>query len=125
MAKKIICNLPNRDGNPDEKCTGVIAHMISPRMIQIGRQGKQKFSIVGSNWSTLATCPKDGREHSIVCTNGIIDESTLHLEEIVETPPEGDPKDPNDPNHPEQHETKVVPPADPAPAPAPNPAPAS
>lgn len=132
MAKKILCNLPNRDGNPEERCTGVLAHMISPRMIQIGRQGKQKFSILGSNWSAMVTCPKDSREHSIVCNNGVIDESTLTLEEITDPAPGGNPADPNDPNLPGNKESREVhdtPPADPAPVPpadpAPNPAPAA
>ena len=126
MAKKLLCNLPNRSDNPEPNCDGVIAHIISPRMIQIGRQGKQRISIVGSNWSALVTCPVCKREHSLVCTSGVLDESTFKLEEIVETPPTGDPADPNDPNNPDNKEPKQVhdtPPADPAPADPPTPAP--
>ncbi len=108
MAKKITCNLPNRTDNPEQNCTGTVAHQISPRMIQIGRQGRQKISMVGSNWSALVTCPKCAREHSIVCTNGAIDEANLFLEDIIETKPEGNPDDPNDPNNPDQKETKGV-----------------
>lgn len=108
MAKKIVCNLPNRSTNTEEPfCTATLLHQVSPRMVQIGRQGRQKISIVGSNWSSLVTCPKCNREHSIICTSGVIDE-TNHKYEDIEPKPEGNPADPNDPNNPEQHETKQV-----------------
>lgn len=123
MAKKIICNLPNRDTNEDPNCDGVLLHQISPRMVQIGR-GNQKISIYGSNWSSMVTCPKCKREHTIVASSGVINEEGHKYEDIVETPG-GNPADPNDPNNPGQAAPRqvVTPPADPLPLP-PNPAPA-
>lgn len=111
MSKKLICNLPNRENNEEPLCTGTVVHQISPRMIQVGRQARQRIDVVGSNWSSLVTCPKCNRQHSIVCTSGVIDEKDHHYEDLP-IQPEGDPTDPNNPNNPPET----------VPAPAPKPA---
>lgn len=132
MAKKIICNLPNRTRDPETgkeitpehpDCIGVLLHQISPRMVQIGR-GNQKISIYGSNWSSMVTCPVCKREHTIVCTSGVISEEGHKYEEIEEKPG-GNPADPNDPNNPGQAAPRQVEtsPADPLPINPPAPAP--
>jgi hypothetical protein len=116
MAQKLVCNLPNRENNDEPNCTGIVLHKISDKMVQIGRQGKQRFSLVGGDWSLLATCPKCGREHSIICSKGEIQGvADMTLEDIPvepETPPTVPPADPN------VHPAPVADPVPPVPAPA-------
>lgn len=106
--RKMICGYKNREGNPDETCTGVIAHQISPRMIQIGR-GDQRISVIADgNTQSTVTCPKCGRIHSIIWRGGVMREDLNEFED-VQPAPEGDPNDPNNPNNPGQQ--PVDPPA--------------
>lgn len=115
--RKIICGYKNREGNPDETCTGVIAHQISPRMMQIGR-GDQRFSlIINGDGQATATCPKCGRIHSFIWKDGALRESELQYEDITPAPG-GNPDDPNDPNNPDQNPGGVTPPVDPPTPPA-------
>lgn len=108
--RKIICAYPNREGNENETCIGVVAHQISPRMMQIGRQGDQRFSlIVNGNGQATATCPLCRRIHSFVWRNGELDETHLTLQDL-EAKPEGDPANPNDPNNPGQQPGGTTPP---------------
>lgn len=115
--RKIICGYKNREGNPDETCTGVVAHQVSPRMIQIGR-GDQRVSLIINNDGQVAvTCPKCKRVHSFIFKNGAIRDEGIQYEE-VEAQPGGNPDDPNDPNNPGQQPGGVTPP-EPANPPAP------
>lgn len=97
MARKIICDLPNRKTNDDQTCSGVVAHQISPRMLQVARRDDQRVTIVGENWNATVTCPRCGRPHSFICKNGVIIEEGHKYEEI-DTPPAPEPTDPPAPD---------------------------
>jgi len=73
MLKRILC--------PREGCEGIIAHITGTRMVSIKRSN-QRFQIIGSDYSLIATCPYSTcpAEVSIICKNGIIDETLLKIE---------------------------------------------
>lgn len=88
--KRIECGLPNRDGNDDETCSGILAHQVSSRMIEFKR-GDQTGILVGENWQISLTCPKCGRKHGIVCEKGEIQERDLNYRD--ESKKDDDPSD--------------------------------
>lgn len=102
--QKIVCDLPNRDKSKDGNCSGVLAHLISPRMIQAVRQGDQRFTLtVNQNAQLALTCPRCIRVHSLIWRSGELNQTDLKLEEVEpKDPPAGDnpadpaPADPND-----------------------------
>ena len=101
--KKILCNLPNRDGNKDPECKGVLAHLISERMIKIGRgEHRISFTVTDGNASCVLTCPVCKRLHTLIWRHHKLDESVLTLEDVTPKP-NGDPDDPNNPNNPGQN----------------------
>lgn len=116
--KKIICGLPNRDTNNEETCTGVVAHVVSPRMMTLRRRSEQSFSLlINGDGSMQATCPKCGRIHSFVWRAGELNTKDLKLEDVEVSNPAGNPADPNDPNNTNPPVPEPVTPTEPAPAP--------
>jgi hypothetical protein len=75
--KKIQC--------ADPHCDGIIAHQISDKTFELKRLD-QGVTMTGSNWSTMATCPKNPKHQaSIVVTDGKVDASLLRYKEEGES----------------------------------------
>jgi hypothetical protein len=70
--KKILCS--------KEGCSGVFAHQLSPRSIEIGRNN-QKFLMTGLNWTMFGTCNWCSSRTSVTCENGKINEDELRYKE--------------------------------------------
>lgn len=92
--KRIFCAQPNRPDNPDGKfCIGVLAHQISPRMLELKR-GEEMQVIVGDQWTAMLPCHKCKRKTSVVCDRGKIDEASLHY--AVPKDPDAPPDEPTE-----------------------------
>ncbi len=71
--KKIQC--------ADPHCDAIIAHQISDKTFELKRTD-QFITTTGSNWSSMATCPKNpAHQTSIVVTDGKVDTSMLRYKE--------------------------------------------
>lgn len=71
--KKIQC--------ADRNCDGIIAHQISDKTFELKRLD-QGVTMTGTNWSSLATCPKNPKHQtSIVVNDGQVDASLLRYKE--------------------------------------------
>lgn len=60
------------------KCDGVFAHALGGKTIDIGR-GKQHFTIVGSDFNVMGTCPKCGNKTVLFVENNALVEDDVNF----------------------------------------------